>query len=463
METQIKLSKSTSLVEQVGNIMLNSLKKSKPGDRILPERALAKKYNVSRRTIAEAIKHLTSQKLLERKVGKGTYVSEKINIDAMSPCSLINFVQSLQAHSSMEEMMNKVNSKSRVISSTYFHGTYSMLNSFLDLIKIRIQEQKATDIVYANEGLIPAMVEEGLIIPVDDLLAKSKVLHINKFDPYLLEAYTYKGKLYGIPQVYSTTALFYNKDLFDSFHIPYPDSSWTWDDLSKAASKLTSHKNKKFKTIGLGFNPSNVNNFMPFFYQNCPSGKESEMFLLPEIEESARFLYDMVYKYKSCLLHTGGAFGPCVSFIDFFQKGHLGMLLGKSDFYFKLKNNPNFNWGICELPQKMQRATSVPCQGWSIATASTSKQKSFKAIERLMSQDVTDIYCKDYLRFPAYNAKKELYPAAFTDALKYAVPAKRAFPPNIDARNILLNELKLLFNGHATPEEFYRNISECLK
>jgi multiple sugar transport system substrate-binding protein len=464
MQKQIKLSETASLVEQIANIIIGDLKKSKPGDRILPERALAEKYNVSRRTASAAIRHLTNQGLLERKVGRGTYVPEKFNADAISPCVLVSFSQSSSAYSSMEKILQQVNSKSKVITAKYFHGTYSLIGDFLELIKIRSLEKKPMDLIYVNEGLIPVMAERGLICPVNELLESSKNLDRNAFNPNLLEAYTYKGELYGIPQVYYTNALFYNKDYFDRLNLPYPTPEWSWEDMSKIAGKLTSDTTADIpKVFGLGFTPSSVNNFMPFFYQNCPEGKENEIFSLPEAEESASFLYNMAYKHKTCLFYSGGIFGPVVPFYELFQKGHLGMFQGQYSDYIELQKKCDFNWGICELPQKKRKACSIPTQGWAVSSTSASKQKSFTAIEKLMSQKITDIYCQDFSRLPAYKMNKELYPEVFINALDYAIPARTAFPLYIENHNIFTDELALLFNGHATPEDFCRNIKECLK
>ncbi len=40
------------------------------------------------------------------------------------------------------------------------------------------------------------------------------------------------NELLGFPPWAGVTVLFYNKDLFDSASVPYPDSNWTYDTLS---------------------------------------------------------------------------------------------------------------------------------------------------------------------------------------------------------------------------------------
>ena len=46
-------------------------------------------------------------------------------------------------------------------------------------------------------------------------------------------------ELFGFPAALGLTVLFYNKELFDRAGLPYPDTTWTTDDLIKAGKRLT--------------------------------------------------------------------------------------------------------------------------------------------------------------------------------------------------------------------------------
>lgn len=46
-------------------------------------------------------------------------------------------------------------------------------------------------------------------------------------------------ELYGFCASLGLTVLFYNKDIFDAAHIPYPDTTWTYDDLRRVGRQLT--------------------------------------------------------------------------------------------------------------------------------------------------------------------------------------------------------------------------------
>ncbi len=49
----------------------------------------------------------------------------------------------------------------------------------------------------------------------------------------------WKGKLLEIPTDIDIYAMYYNKDMFDKNHIPYPDETWDWNKYLEVAKKLT--------------------------------------------------------------------------------------------------------------------------------------------------------------------------------------------------------------------------------
>ena len=62
---------------------------------------------------------------------------------------------------------------------------------------------------------------------------------INELYPELVDYHRFGDHIYGLPGNLQVFVLYYNKTLFDREGIPYPDETWTWDDLRDAAVKLT--------------------------------------------------------------------------------------------------------------------------------------------------------------------------------------------------------------------------------
>lgn len=84
MEKTIKnnQSKNTSLAKTIADQINSYIQKQnlKPGDRIETELEMARKLNVSRGTVREAVKILVSRNVLEVHKGSGTYISSKKGI-----------------------------------------------------------------------------------------------------------------------------------------------------------------------------------------------------------------------------------------------------------------------------------------------------------------------------------------------------------------------------------------------
>ncbi|RPI86303.1 MAG: sugar ABC transporter substrate-binding protein [Chloroflexi bacterium] len=63
---------------------------------------------------------------------------------------------------------------------------------------------------------------------------------IEDWDPAQYNAlFTPDGLQYGLPKYHGALALYFNKDLFDRYHITYPDDSWSHDDYLQAMKQLT--------------------------------------------------------------------------------------------------------------------------------------------------------------------------------------------------------------------------------
>lgn len=73
--------------------------------------------------------------------------------------------------------------------------------------------------------------------------------------------------IYVKPFVFSPIVLCYNKDHFDNKQIPYPDSSWKWDDALEAAKQLLVDDSQD-RTCGLYFHPLSINRWPIFLLQN---------------------------------------------------------------------------------------------------------------------------------------------------------------------------------------------------
>jgi len=79
----------------------------------------------------------------------------------------------------------------------------------------------------------------GVLENLSAWIATDTSFHLEAFFPALLKTATIRAQLYGIPVGYTPMVIYYNRRLFRDAGVPYPDSSWTWNDFLQTAIKLT--------------------------------------------------------------------------------------------------------------------------------------------------------------------------------------------------------------------------------
>jgi ABC-type glycerol-3-phosphate transport system substrate-binding protein len=96
---------------------------------------------------------------------------------------------------------------------------------------------------------------KGLLQPIDDRIAKAgspAAGWIADIFPARLNNYAVNGKHYGLAIDMGTSAIYYDKDVFDEAGVAYPKPGWTWNDLWAIASKLTLKKGDQ-KVYGFNY------------------------------------------------------------------------------------------------------------------------------------------------------------------------------------------------------------------
>lgn len=90
------------------------------------------------------------------------------------------------------------------------------------------------------DAYIQASAETGIILELDPYLEEYG-LEIDEETawPGLREQVSFDGRQYGVPLSVQGYILFYNKNIFDRFNIPYPKAPWTWREFIEVAKKVT--------------------------------------------------------------------------------------------------------------------------------------------------------------------------------------------------------------------------------
>jgi ABC-type glycerol-3-phosphate transport system substrate-binding protein len=133
-----------------------------------------------------------------------------------------------------------------------------------------LKSGSAPDLIEAQHGWVAPYAQQGLVLPLDDVMAK---LEAKDFIPASVDYDTWNGKLWGIPYRIETHAIIYNKGMFKAAGLDPEKPLATWADLVAAAKKLTA-KNAKgqdqygFAITGGGEVGNTLFRSLPFIWMN---------------------------------------------------------------------------------------------------------------------------------------------------------------------------------------------------
>jgi multiple sugar transport system substrate-binding protein len=132
------------------------------------------------------------------------------------------------------------------------------LDPYAEGMLARFAARKPPDIFYVDSNVFPDWVSQGVLEPISDDMAKAH-MSTKPFYPRLLNAFRYKGKLYGLPKDWSPLAMQVDTTALAAANVTPPK---TWAGLTAAAKKL---KAAGQPPVCLGVDLARI---LAFMYQN---------------------------------------------------------------------------------------------------------------------------------------------------------------------------------------------------
>lgn len=239
-------------------------------------------------------------------------------------------------------------------------------------------------------------------------LVKAHNMDLGKFDPAAMETsrvYGGKDKLYAIPFSLNFFALFYNKDLFDTFGVTYPTDGMTWDDVYEVARKFSRVVDGvQYRGVHLpGLLDLSTQLTLP--YVNQMTGKAN-------VETDGwKRLFAMVKKFNDIPGSKGGTVN------NFLKDQTVAMSPGydvRITSLEALNNTPQqFNWDLVQFPSYPDLPNVAGASSGHflmISALSKHKEEAFQAIDLLTGAETQKLITNNG-RFTSLNdqALKEMY------------------------------------------------------
>lgn len=298
--------------------------------------------------------------------------------------------------------------------------------NYFQKIHLLFASNTAPDVIFINNLYLPVYANAGVLEPLN--------LSSNQFYGQAIEALSFKGVLYAIPRDVSNLVIYYNKDIFDKKHIPYPSQDWTFSEFLNTAEKLTD-KN----TFGISFEEDPLF-YLPYLMSNG-GGILPDEINKQESQNALNFYADLRKKYHVAPRKSDSA---SATMAQMFLQGRLGMYLSGRWMVPKIREEAVFDWDITQFPKGTKGSiVQLDASGWAVSKSSKHKKEALKLVEFLSSKQSIEKFVKSGLIVPAredvgnskifLDGQKPENAKIFLDIIQTSKPT----PVTVDYREIL--------------------------
>jgi multiple sugar transport system substrate-binding protein len=273
----------------------------------------------------------------------------------------------------------------------YPHISFKFINATDDnTVDKFILSKQPVDILFGSFANFVLYKDREMVGDMADLVKQHKFDLTTIEKPYMdLVQSSFDGKLPLLPVYDLRLGLYYNKDLFDKFGIPYPKDGATWEELLVTARQLTrSDGGIAYRGLvtaaaggGLAINQYSLG------YAN------------PKTTDKAAIYTDHWKRYFESIvpLFTVPGYNPTKETmaggaqLKMFEQGTAAMLLAFNSYGIFNLPSLQLNWDVVSLPE-MSSLRGIGAQPYPVylGLSSTSKHKdaAFQAISALLSGEV---------------------------------------------------------------------------
>jgi multiple sugar transport system substrate-binding protein len=234
---------------------------------------------------------------------------------------------------------------------------------------------------------------------VEDMtpLAKKNNIDLSRFQPVILDAVrttSNKGELFGLPRFSNTYALYYNKDIFDKFGVPYPKDGLTWDQTLEIAKKVT-------RTDGgihyLGLSEDSLSRPGSSFSLSVLDPKTNKATIDNDKWRKVMQLSKAIYSIPGNIPDPPKPFPGGVTY--FTQNGNLAMLASVNNLrQIEPASEKGLNWDLAQypsFPEAMNIGGKVDVHIIGVTKTSKHKDAAMKVVDLMTSDDIQLIMVRE--------------------------------------------------------------------
>ena len=261
---------------------------------------------------------------------------------------------------------------------------------------------KAPEVFLLNYRYLGGFASKQVIDPAGPRLDESDVFEREAFYPLPLKAFEYDGVLQCVPQNASSLAVYYNADAFEEAGISPPGDSWTYQEFTEAAEKLTGDGR-----YGVGIDLSTIR-AAPWVWA---AGGE----LVDDEVAPTKFMFDTPEGRRGLsqvvALRENG-WSPTADEADAkavderFLDGSVAMLLSSRRDVPLLRTIKDFAWDVAPFPSDREEASVLHSDGFCMAKGENA-DAAWLWIEYALAQKGQEVLAASGRSVPSLRAVAE--------------------------------------------------------
>jgi len=269
-------------------------------------------------------------------------------------------------------------------------------------------------------GFASTLLDNGLEFDMTGLVKKHNI-DFSKIEPTVADSVKLisRDKIYGIPVFNNIMVLYYNKEIFDKFGMPYPKDGMTWTEANALAARLTQFDQKQY--VGLS---SSETHMLLMNQLSIPFVNEATEKATIFSDERWKQLYDTVFvtpsKASGYTNYMRERKEKLPYRAEFLQDRDLAMFAWLSSIVFVFPDEFNaMNWDMVSLPT-FESHPKIGSQAYptyfTVTSMSKQPEQAMNVIAYLLSKEMQ-----------AKLSKQGVMPVLNDDAVKKAYGQDSAF------------------------------------
>ncbi len=357
-------------------------------------------------------------------------------------------------------------------------------------LQMRIAGDDMPDVFYVGHDDFPELRALGALADLTDHLEADEGLSREDFYEEVFRGFVEDDRVYGIAKDFAVLVLYYNRDLFDKWGLPYPNAEWTWspegkDDFVEACRRLTVDDNGDGVPEEYGFVVETwLGEWIPWVWQNGGEimGEDedgTERWLLDDpryLEKNAeaiQFLADLMNVHKVAPTRSAA---KQQGTSELFKTGRVGMCTYGRWMCMQFKHLDEFDWNVTVLPKRERRAATLFSVCYGIAERSEHKDEAWKLVSFLTGRDGQVATAESGQAIPSMRAiatSDHFLAAPALEGTEYdpqpnldSIPYSRPFTETVHFQiinDVLTRSLDPVWDGTITAKEGIAAVGRALR